>query len=134
MRNPGLVIDRGCSIALSLVLLLLTGCGVDGGQKAEVATSSASAGGTVSLIWHPVNDSSVIGYYIHYGTRSPNQRGSCAYEQEQFVSSNQGTVTNLDWGLIYYFAVSAYNGLESLCSNEVFTLALPAPIGCCPSR
>ncbi|WP_413936771.1 fibronectin type III domain-containing protein [Nitrospira sp. BLG_1] len=89
----------------------------------------------VSLAWDPVNDSSVIGYYIHYGKQSPNRLGSCAYDQEQFVSSqqssHQGTVADLDRGLTYYFAVSAYNGLESHCSNEVF-IRTPL-LDCCPS-
>ena len=74
---------------------------------------------TVSLVWDPVNDSSVIGYFIHYGKQSSDQPGSCAYDELQFVSSPQGTVTGLDLGSTYYFAVSAYNGVEGACSNEV---------------
>lgn len=128
--NPGLVIGCGCSIALGLLLLSLTSCGADGEQGPTISTNSTPAGATVSLAWDPVNDSSVIGYYIHYGKQSPNRPGSCAYDQEQFVSSNQGTVTDLERGLTYYFAVSAYNGLESHCSNEVFTHT--PLIDCCP--
>ena len=100
-------IGRGCSIVLGLLFLSLMGCG------------AGHEGATVSLIWDPVNDSSVIGYYIHYGKHSANQPGSCAYDEKQFVSSNQGTVTGLDLGSIYYLAVSAYNGVEGDCSNEV---------------
>lgn len=102
-------ISRGRSIILGLFLLSLTGCGADPERA------------TVGLIWDPVNDSSVIGYYIHYGKQSAGQTGSCAYEHELFVASSYGTVTDLELGLTYYFAVSAYNGLESSCSNEVFT-------------
>jgi hypothetical protein len=105
LRNPRLVLGWGCSIVLVLTFLSLGGCGADGG--------------TVSLTWDPVNDLSVIGYYIHYGKHSANQPGSCAYDEIQFVSSPQGTVTSLDPGSIYYFAVSAYNGVEGNCSNEV---------------
>ncbi len=108
LRNPRLVLGWGCSIVLVLTFLSLGGCGADG------------EGGTVSLIWNPVNDSSVIGYYIHYGKRSANQPGSCVYDEIEYVSSPQGTVTGLDLGSIYYFAVSAYNGIEGNCSNEVF--------------
>jgi hypothetical protein len=120
LRNPGLVIGRGCTMVLGLIFLSLAGCGADGEQGPTSSTNSTPAGATVSLIWDPVNDSSVIGYYIHYGKQSANQPGSCAYDQEQFVSSNQGTVTDLDPGWSYYFAVSSYNGVEGDCSNEVF--------------
>jgi len=134
LRNPRLVIGRGCWVVLSLIALSLTGCGPDGQQGPTISTGATPAGATVNLAWDPADDASVIGYYIHYGRQSSNRLGSCAYEQKQFVSSNQGAVTKLGWGLIYYFAVSAYNGLESLCSNEVFTITLPPPIACCPSR
>ncbi|MBX3347802.1 MAG: fibronectin type III domain-containing protein [Nitrospira sp.] len=116
---------------LSLILFSLTGCGADGEEAQTISTNPSPAGATVSLAWDGVNDSSVIGYYIHYGKQSPNWPGSCAYDQEQFVSSTQGTVTDLERGLTYYFAVSAYNGLESNCSNEVF--AHTPLIDCCPS-
>jgi hypothetical protein len=121
LMNTGLIIRRGCSIILGLILLSLAGCGADSEQGPTISTNSTPAGAIVSLAWDPLNDSNVIGYYIHYGKESPNQPGSCAYDQEQFVSSNQGTVTDLERGLIYYFAVSAYNGVEGNCSNEVFT-------------
>jgi len=108
LRNPGLRIGLGCVIVLVLLFLSLKGCGAD------------PARATVSLSWDPVNDSSVTGYYIHYGKQSPNQPGSCAYDQATFVSFPHGTVTGLDLGSIYYFAVSSYNGVEGNCSNEVF--------------
>jgi hypothetical protein len=121
LQTPRFVIGRGCSIVLGLIFVALAGCGADDGPGPTISTNPTPTGATVSLVWDPVNDSSVIGYYIHYGKQSPNQPGSCAYDQEQFVSSAQGTVTDLDSGLTYYFAVSAYNGVEGDCSNEVFT-------------
>lgn len=131
LRDLGLVAGHGRSVVFGLLAFSLTGCGPGGEQGTTIATNSTPAGATVSLAWDPVNDSSVIGYYIHYGKQSPNRPGSCVYDQELFVSSNQGIVTDLDRGLTYYFAVSAYNGLESTCSNEVFT-STPL-IDCCPS-
>ncbi|MCP9439213.1 MAG: fibronectin type III domain-containing protein [Nitrospira sp.] len=98
--------------------LLVSGCGT--GNDPGLMTSSLSAtGAAVMLAWDPVSDPTVIGYYIHYGKQSPNQAGVCAYEESLFVSSTQGTVTDLDPGSTYYFAVSAYNGIQSPCSNEV---------------
>ena len=76
----------------------------------------------VSLAWSPVQDSSVYGYFVHYGQQSPDQPGSCAYESSMFVDSPSAMVTNLEPSTLYYFTVSAYNGLESACSSEVSTI------------
>ena len=119
LRHLGLIISQGCRITLILSLLSLAGCGAEGEEGVTTPTNSSPTQAQVSLAWDPVDNSNVIGYYIHYGKRSPNQSGSCSYDQDQFISSNQGTVTNLDLGLTYYFAVSAYNGVEGACSNEV---------------
>jgi hypothetical protein len=95
---------------------LLTGCGA-GGETA--------VGASASLTWNPVEDPSVSppvsAYFVHYGRQSPGQAGSCAYESSMHAASPSATVTGLDPNTVYYFAVSAYNGLESACSNEVST-------------
>lgn len=96
------------------IMPLLTGCG--GGGEA------GGGSGTASLAWSPVQDSSVYGYFVHYGQQSPGQPGSCAYESSMYVDSPSATVQNLDPNSLYYFSVSAYNGLESACSNEVSTV------------
>lgn len=121
----------GVNILLSLpfafLFVLLIGCGmggeqgVAGGQGTTISTTATANSAEASLAWDPVNDSTVVGYYIHYGKQSPNQSGSCLYEHVQYVPSSQGTVTDLDLGSLYYFAVSAYNGIEGNCSNEVST-------------
>jgi Fibronectin type III domain len=105
------------------VMPLLTGCGGgDTGSDPIVAVNPGSAGVSATLEWNPVHDSSVSGYYVHYGKNSPNRLGSCnVYEHSKFVDSPSATLTNLDPNTTYYFAVSAYNGLESACSNEVST-------------
>jgi hypothetical protein len=113
------LIHRGRSVAWGLLSLSLTGCGPDGEQIREIST--ASTGAIVRLAWDDVNDPSVVGYYIHYGKQASNQPGSCAYDQATFVLAPEGTVTGLELGHTYYFAVSAYNGAESSCSNEVQT-------------
>jgi len=100
-------------LLLSVMPLLTAGCG-GGGE-------TGSAGATASLDWNPVPDSTVFAYFVHYGQQSPHQPGSCAYEHSVSVDSPSATITNLDPNTTYYFAVSAYNGLESACSNEVST-------------
>ena len=109
---------------LITMMPLLTGCG--GGGEGGSEPSAAPAGATASLAWSPVQDSSVYGYFVHYGQQSPGQPGSCAYESSMYVDSPSATVTNLDPDTRYYFAVSAYNGLESACSNEVSTVTPPS--------
>jgi hypothetical protein len=64
----------------------------------------------------------VYAYFVHYGKQSAGQPGSCNYAFSTFVGSPSATITGLDPDTSYYFAVSAYNGLESSCSNEVATV------------
>ena len=97
---------------LFTMISFLTGCG--GGEETGIHPTA-----TASLTWDPVHDPSVIAYFVHYGRESPGQQGSCAYESSMHASSPSATVTNLDPDTRYYFAVSAYNGLESVCSHEV---------------
>ena len=103
---------------------MLAGCGGGGGGEGApaVSTSPGSALPTASLAWNPIQDSSIVGYYVHYGRQSPGQAGSCSYESAQFVESPNATLSDLQPDTRYYFTVSAYNGLESACSSEVSTV------------
>lgn len=130
LSKPEFVNSLGCLMVVSLTCLFLIGCARGDEQEQNTTPNSSHDGVSVGLVWDPVEDSSILGYYIHYGKRSPKQPGSCAYDQELFVTSRHGAVTNLDPGFTYYFAVSAYNGLDSSCSNEVF-VHTPS-IECCP--
>lgn len=93
------------------------------------ATPPPPTTASVFLSWSPVQDSSVTGYYVHFGLQSPRSAGSCTYTQSTFYSlaslSNKSaplvSVVGLTANTTYYFAVSAYNGKESACSNEVST-------------
>ena len=94
----------------------------------STATSGSSTAAVI-LTWNPVQDSSLTGYYVHFGTQSANSGGSCTYTQSTFYSlaalsnttSPMVTLTGLSPNTTYFFAVSAYNGKESTCSNEVST-------------
>ena len=107
------------------IMPFLPGCG---GGEGGGEVSVAPVGATASLAWHPVQDPSVDGYFVYYGRQSPGQSGSCSYESSSYVESPPVTLTNLDHDTRYYFSVSAYNGLESGCSNEVSTVTPPAPV------
>lgn len=115
------MISHTRSIVLALFLVSLSGCGSGEQGGPTITTTATPTGATASLTWDPVADSSVLGYYIHYGKQSLGQTGSCAYEEAKFVRNPSGTVTGLDPDSVYYFAVSAYNGVEGGCSNEVST-------------
>jgi hypothetical protein len=127
MRHPSnsafrkSIAGQACAIVFSACFLSLAGCGAGGEEGPTISTTATPTGATANLTWDPVNDPSILGYYIHYGKQSLGQNGSCAYEDAKFVTAPSGTVTGLDTGSRYYFAVSAYNGAESACSNEVST-------------
>ena len=116
-------------VAMTMLLFLgssVTGCS-SGGEGGDVSGSAGSTGdvsaagpASASLAWDPV--SGVLGYIVHYGTQSPASAGSCAYAQSAFSSTPAATVTGLEANTTYFFAVSAYNGLESPCSAELSTV------------
>ena len=115
-------------LILGLVLMaftLVTGCSSsDGGDQSNLLNSNGggvpTGGASVSLAWDPVPN--VLGYIVHYGIASPNSSGSCAYPSSMFTSTPSVTVDGLAENRTYYFAVSAFNGLESPCSGEVVTV------------
>jgi hypothetical protein len=114
------------SIVLGIMLSSLTGCGAGGGGAPSISTSSSPTGATATLAWDPVQDPTVTAYHVHYGKQSAGQAGMCAYQDTQSVNAPTATITRLDPNTRYFFAVSAYNGLESPCSNEVSTVTPPS--------
>ena len=124
--SPKSVASQACLLVLSACFLSLAGCGAGGEQGDPMITTTATPSGVMaSLRWDPVQpqtgEPAILGYYIHYGKGSPGQAGSCSYEDVKFVTAPSGTITGLDGNSRYYFAVSAYNGVEGGCSNEVAT-------------
>ena len=100
-----------CMSVLALVLgvcLALPGCGSDDNP-------STGTGASKTLSWTAVPDPSVVGYKLYWGTMSHQ------YESNADVGPTPSyTVTGLQAGKVYFFAVSAYNeGGESALSAEV---------------
>jgi hypothetical protein len=122
---PKYILSLTCSVVLGVLFLSLSGCGSGGQGEPTISSTSTASGATATLAWNPVQpqagEPSILGYYIHYGRQSAGQPGSCSYEDSIFVMTSTGTVTGLETGSRYYFAVSAYNGVEGACSNEVLT-------------
>ncbi len=129
-RKPRHLTTIVTGLLLSIMPFFI-GCGTGetGNQSTVTGGPGSSASATASLTWDPVTDPSVSAYFVHYGRQSPGDAGSCTYENSISVDSSSATVTNLDPNTLYYFTVSAYNGLESACSNEVSIVTAPAPIG-----
>ena len=90
-----------------------------------LAQLSAFALQSVTLVWDPSPDSTVIGYNIYYGTVSG------VYPSKLTVGAvTNATIENLVEGTTYYFAATAFNaaGLESDPSNEVSYTVPVVPI------
>ena len=118
-RTITLIVLRG--LLLAVVVLagsFVAGCG--SGDEGSPGSSLASPTASKSLAWDPV--SGVHGYLVYYGSESPGVPGSCAYAQSVFTTTPSVTVTDLIPNTTYYFAVSAFNGLESHCSSEIMTV------------
>ena len=110
-------------LVLALAILtcsMLSACGSGGGGEGSGGDTPPAGNASASLAWDPVPD--VVGYIVHYGTNTPGSPGSCSYAQSTFSSSPAAMITGLAENTTYYFAVSAYNGLESACSSEVATV------------
>jgi hypothetical protein len=105
---------------LLMILPFFIGCG--SGEPGNQSAAGTSATATASLYWTPAADPSVASYFVHYGQQSPGEVGSCLYQDSISVDASSVTVTNLAPNTRYYFAVSAYDGLERLesdCAKEV---------------
>lgn len=96
--------------------------GGGGGSDAGSGSSTGSVGngsGSASLAWSAPSDGRVTGFRVYVGVAS----GS--YQQPKGSGFNAGggtsfTVTGLDSGKTYYFAVTSYDGSgnESSFSGE----------------
>src|SRR5438067_13116957 len=85
-------------------------------------SGQAHASLTASLAWFENAEPDIAGYRLYFGTTSGN------YDQVRDVETPYLAVTGLSDGVVYYFAVTAYNlaGAESSFSNEV-SFGSPGP-------
>jgi hypothetical protein len=88
----------------------------------------AQAGdGTVRLSWNFSVDDNACGYYVYYGNKSGEYLGRVAVQGTSPINVGnvtETTLTGLENGRIYYFAVSAYSKIDGringTLSKEVF--------------
>jgi hypothetical protein len=68
--------------------------------------------GKVTLTWRKVNDLSVKGYLVYYGSSPRNYLGTGATQGDSPLDAGSATtieIDGLDNGSLYYFAVTAYD-------------------------
>jgi fibronectin type 3 domain-containing protein len=101
---------------MSLGRLYVTTVAVVMGMMSYSSVQGASASVSISLAWDPSAGNTVAGYHLYVGGRSGNYTNMI-----DTGSATSGTVTGLEAGKTYYFAVTAYDitGLESPFSSEV---------------
>lgn len=121
------------SLGLAVLICTLAGCGGDGQNNLldvpsaeNTGSNTGPIGAAATLAWDPVQDTTVFGYFVHYGRQSGGGSGNCPPGSSVFVSQPSVTITNLENDTQYFFSVSSYNGAESPCSNEVTTVTASA--------
>ena len=90
-----------------------------------ITMTSTATEVTARLNWDPSSDTNTAGYYVYYGKQPSGEFGSCSYEQSQPVETPPATITGLEPNTPYYFAISAFNEVESPCSIEVMMVTPP---------
>ena len=92
---------------------------------------AVAGNGSVTLSWNYSVDDTAGGYYLYYGTRPGEYLGRMAIEGESPINvgnTSSFTVTGLENGKIYYFAVAAWSVYDMRVvgnlSKEVFARPL----------
>lgn len=112
--NKHLSVSIFSILLFTVFLLVLASCTID--PNWDIRTSHDEPVMQVTLVWDPNIEPDLEGYKCYYGLDSRN------YEYTVVVGDQTVcTVTDLEPGETYYFAVTAYNtvGLESDYSEEV---------------
>jgi len=95
-------------------------------QKPTISMASTPTGAAANIIWQPVSDPKVKGYYVYYGKQPSEDPGVCSYDGRIATDTPPTTIDELEPNTPYFFAVSAYGSLESPCSNEASAVTPPA--------
>ena len=92
---------------------------------------AVAGNGSVTISWNYSVDDTAGGYYLYYGTRPGEYLGRMAIEGESPINvgnTSSFTVTGLENGKIYYFAVAAWSAYDMRVvgnlSKEVFARPL----------
>jgi hypothetical protein len=113
----------GYLLLLALYVTSSTGC--NGEAKGEAAVAPP-IGAIKSVAWEPSADAMVSGYYLYSGSQSRGPNGTCDYEHSLFTSAPPVTLKGLNFNTRYFLSVSAFNGKQSPCSDEISFVTDPA--------
>ena len=119
----------------------------DGEEDPIITMTPTPTGAIAHVTWDPPRDTNVAGYKIYYRKlpseeqrseessseessseessseeSSSEEPSACSYEERQTVEAPPATITGLEPNTQYLFAISAFNGSESLCSNEIMAV------------
>ena len=93
--------------------------------------NAVAGNGTVTVSWNYSVDDTAGGYYLYYGTRPGEYLGRMAVEGDSPINvgnTTSFTLTGLENGRIYYFAVAAWSAYDDRVvgklSKEVFARPL----------
>ena len=93
--------------------------------------NAVAGNGTVTVSWNYSVDDTAGGYYVYYGTRPGEYLGRMAVEGDSPINvgnTTSFTLTGLENGRIYYFAVAAWSAYDDRVvgklSKEVFARPL----------
>ncbi|MDH4081084.1 MAG: fibronectin type III domain-containing protein [Nitrospira sp.] len=95
-------------------------------ETPTVSMASTPTGAVASVTWESIPDPKVKGYYIYYGKQPSPDPGVCSYDDRIAADAPAVTIAELEPNTPYFFAVSAYGRLESLCSSEASAITPPA--------
>jgi len=86
------------------------------------SVSAVAGDGCVTLKWNYSVDETAGGYYVYYGNRSGEYLGRVAVEGASPINvgnTTSVTLTGLENGTIYYFAVASWSGINENVVGEL---------------
>jgi len=125
-KNPGFPITRIFIIFLIISVIAFTSCSIEpirisfdsgeGDPSETVPEYHYNPQNAVTLEWDPNTEPDIAGYVVYYGYETGNYQYSVDVGDQTTV-----TVEDLEPGVTYYFAATAYNteGYESDFSQEI---------------
>ena len=81
-------------------------------------TIEDSENGAIKIVWNPVNDDDLAGYYVYW---RGGAKADTLTANRMLAEVTTATITGLDYDIFYYFGITSvdYSGNESALSSQV---------------